>query len=50
MFKGFFHNAMTSRIPMMSFGDVIHGSYVTFYVPEILNQQLHYVYAYTVGI
>jgi len=41
---------MTSRISLTSFGDVIHGYYVTFYVPEISNQQPHYVFAYTVWI
>jgi len=37
-------------MPMTSFGDVIHGQYITFYVPAISNQQQHYVFAYIVGI
>jgi len=41
---------MALYMPMTSFGDGMHRYYVTFYVPEISNQQLHYVFAYTVGI
>jgi len=41
---------MTSRMPMTSFGDVIHGYYITFFVPAISKLQQHYVFAYTVRV